>query len=717
MLLAYSCLAPPYFTGVLIDEIIGPFQAGGGEADAPRRAAAWILVIISGAFLLRFALQWVRLHVMAILGEDVAHDMRRDVYGAVQRLGVPFFSRTSTGGVVSRVSSDTDRIWEFVAFGVVEVSLSLVTLLGVAIVLLVLDWRLGLAMVLPVPLMVWAILANARNMQGHYTRAWRKWAELNEVITDTIPGIRIVKAFVQERRENERFGKRNREMRETFNRVHASWTRFWPLLMLGIQAISIAVYWLALPRLFSEVSSPAHLTLGTLVTFLLFMGMFFQPIESFGQMSRMLTRALSSAQRVFDLIDAAPAPAEAQPGAGGAGQAQKPEDRERWRGAVEFRDVCFGYEAARPVLRGVSFAVGAGETVGVVGASGAGKTTLANLLVKFYQVERGAILVDGREIETLESAALRRRIGLVEQNPSLFQSSVLENLRYGKPDAERSEVISAARLVAGHAFILEMPQAYDTVVGERGHTVSAGERQRIALARALLTDPSILILDEAMSNIDVETDRAIRKSLAPLFAERTVLVIAHRLSTLEEVDRILVLAEGIIAEEGTPEQLLAKENGIYRRMAQRDDAGEKKRPGDAPEDSGEAALCGSFSLRLAADSGGLEMLASGGGGEARWVAVRARPCFPLSAPGRSISLVAVEGGGELALVDSLDELDPDSRAVLEGELAARAFAIEITAIEAIRSGPALREWEVRTRQGPGTRRFLTALDAWPRTLP
>ncbi len=569
VLLALASLAPPYLTGKLVDEIVGPFQAGTESHGQAWAAAALLLVIITAAFLLRLLFLWVRLHVMAILGEYVAHDMRREVYDRVQSLSVRYFSKHQTGSILSRVGADTDRIWEFMAYGVVEVSLSLITLLSLSVVLVMMDWRLGIVMVAPVPLMVWAIIANGRNMQGHYTRAWRKWAGLNDVLADTIPGIRVVKAFHQEDRERRRFGERNRDMLETFNQVHASWTRFWPLLMLAIHGISIAIYWMALPRLLSEPAHPAHLSVGTLIAFLLFMGMFFQPIESFGQMSRMLNKALSSARRVFDMIDT---------------QSDMPEGKRApalgpLRGEIEFRDVHFGYDEVRPVLQGVTFRIEPGETIGVVGASGAGKTTLVNLIARFYDPRTGggSVLIDGEDLREIEIGAVRRQIGLVEQDPFLFYGTILENIRYGEPEAGLDRVIEAARGADAHGFICRLPQAYDTVVGERGHTLSGGERQRVAIARALLGRPRILILDEAMSNVDSETEHRIQKVLDAEKGERTTLAIAHRLSTLKSADRILVLAEGRVVEMGTPRELLAREDGEFRRLSdlQKEERGEE----------------------------------------------------------------------------------------------------------------------------------------------
>jgi ATP-binding cassette, subfamily B, bacterial len=298
------------------------------------------------------------------------------------------------------------------------------------------------------------------------------------------------------------------------------------------------------------------LSIGTFVAFLLYMGMFFYPIEIIGQMSRLLNRALSSAHRIFDLLDTEPQLTERSDGV----------RLTPLRGAIEFREVTFGYDAVRQIIKGISFEIEPSELIGLVGPSGSGKTTLVNLLVRFYDVTGGEIRVDGVPLRELALGAFRRQVGMVLQDPFLFHGIIIENIRYGVPEALLSDVISAAHAANAHDFICRLPSGYDTVVGERGHTLSGGERQRVSIARAILHNPRILILDEATSSVDTETEHQIQEALNRLIAGRTVVAIAHRLSTLKRATRLLVLKEGRLIEEGTHAQLLEIPNGVYRRL-------------------------------------------------------------------------------------------------------------------------------------------------------
>lgn len=546
-------LLPAYLTGYVIDKVIKPFQNGVMDYQSAM-SIAW--VIIGGlalTYLIRAGTMWIRLHKMSVMGELVAGDLRREIYEHLQKLSLSFFSKKQTGSLISRVSSDSDRLWDFIAFGVVEVSLSIIMLLGLGAVLITLDWKLGLILTLPIPLFLWAFFVHGSKMQRMFLSAWRKWSNMTAVLSDTIPGIRVVKAFNQEDREKERFDVRNNNCVTHFNHIHDVWTKFWPFLLLGIHAITVAVWVFALPRVFGNGS---ELTVGTFVTFLLYMGMYLQPIETIGMMARMLNRATSSAHRIFEVLDTEPEITD------------RPEAvrLNPVKGHVKFDNVTFAYDGIRQIIKGVSFDVRPGEMIGLVGPSGAGKTTITNLIVRFYEATGGRIQIDGVDISDLDTGHYRRQVGMVLQDPYLFHGTLVENILYGQQDADISQVIKAAQAANAHEFICKMPHGYDTIIGERGHTLSGGERQRISIARAVLCNPRILILDEATSSVDTETEQKIQEALDRLVHGRTVFAIAHRLSTLRRATRLLVIEDGRITEEGTHSELLANPDGTYTKL-------------------------------------------------------------------------------------------------------------------------------------------------------
>ncbi len=551
-LITLVSLVPPWLAGYLIDEVVRPVQDGTLSVERGGWIA-WIAVVAMAlVYLIRQAGALLRLRYMAVLGEWVARDLRTELYEHMQRLSLAFYSRKKTGSLITRVSSDTDRLWDFMAFGIVDVSLSAVMLIGLSTVLLSLDWRLGLVMVVPVPVFCWAIFKHGEHMNRHFIRAWRKWSGVTDVLSDTIPGMRVVKAFNQEERETGRFNDRNTDVTDEFNRIHHSWTTFWPVLMLAVHGTTVAVWAFAMPRLLGADGQVA-LSAGTFVSFLLYATMFIGPMEIIGQMARTVQRATTSAHRVFEVLDTEPEIVDTR----------QPVRLEPVRGQVEFDDVSFGYDGVRQVLRGVSFVVEPGEMIGLVGPSGGGKTTVTNLIARFYDVTAGRVLIDGVDVRELDTGHYRRQIGMVLQDPYLFHGSLAENVRYGRPDADVDQVVEAARAANAHDFIVKLPQGYDTVVGERGQNLSGGERQRVSIARAILNDPRILILDEATSAVDTETERKIQEAMDRLVAGRTVFAIAHRLSTLHRASRLFVMKDGQLAESGTHEELLADATGIY----------------------------------------------------------------------------------------------------------------------------------------------------------
>jgi ATP-binding cassette subfamily B protein len=549
-------LVPAYVSGYLIDKVVRPFQDGTLSVDEASKTA-WILVgALSATYILREFFVWLRLNKMSILGEKVARDLRDELYAHLQTLSMDFYSKKQTGSIITRVSSDTDRIWDFVAFGVVEVGIALITLSGLSAVLISMDWKLGLIMTIPVPLLLFAIYRHGEGMKRLFLKAWRKWSDLTDVLSDTIPGVQVVKAFNQEEREKKRFSDRNGIIMDEFNNIHKAWTGFWPVLMMGIHAIVIGVWAFATPRLIAGPTEAHYLSAGTFVSFLLYLTMFSQPIEVIGQVARMLNRALSSAYRIFEVLDTNPT----------IQNIDGPVEIDKVEGQIQFNNVSFSYDGVRKILKGVNFNVKPGEMIGLVGTSGGGKSTITKLIARFYDIDGGEILIDGHNIRDLDLGKYRRQVGMVLQDPYLFHGTILDNIGYGVPGVSKKEVIEAAKVANAHNFIGKFPHGYDTVVGERGHTLSGGERQRISIARAILSNPRILILDEATSAVDTETERNIQEALDRLIEGRTVFAVAHRLSTLRKANRIFVIDNGEIVERGTHEELLSKEDGEYRKL-------------------------------------------------------------------------------------------------------------------------------------------------------
>lgn len=549
-------LMPAYLSGRIIDKIVKPYQDGVLDIEAAKKLAFILVAGLGASYLFREFFSWLRLKKMSVIGEWVARDLRQDLYEHLHKLGLDFFGKTPTGSIISRVSSDTDRIWDFIAFGIIEVAISTITLIGICTMLITLDWRLGLVMTIPVPFLLLAIAIHGKMMQKIFLKAWRKWSNISAILSDVIPGMQVVKAFNQQEKEIKRFNQDNDWVTEEFENVHNVWTKFWPVLMLSMQVMILVIWTLGLPRLLSPEHSANHLSAGVFVSFLLYLTMFAGPIEIIGQMARMLNRALSSAQRIFDILDTEPTQKEAK----------NPIKFNQFEGKIEFNNVGFSYDGVRDVLKDVTFTIEPGEMIGLVGVSGSGKTTITKLIARYFDITKGQIKIDGVNINNLDINSFRTHIGIVSQEPYLFHGTIADNIAYGIDETTRKEIIDAARKANAHDFIMRLPNGYDTMVGERGQTLSGGERQRIAIARAILKNPKILILDEATSAVDTETERKIQSAIDNLIKDKTVIAIAHRLSTLAKANRLLVMSKGELIEQGSQEELLKKENGQYAKL-------------------------------------------------------------------------------------------------------------------------------------------------------
>ncbi|MBA4016787.1 MAG: ABC transporter [Pirellula sp.] len=541
-----ASLVPPYLTMPLMDRVLVPMQEG---RDVGFGLVWWYLSGLAVAAVAAMFLGWARTYVVAWVSERISADMRTRTYAHLQKLSLEFFGGKRTGDLMTRIGSDTDNLCTFLSLHALDFANDLLMIVLTACILISIDPMLALATLLPFPVI--AVLVNSvrGKLRRGFDQSRRAWSRMTSVLADTIPGIRVVKAFAQEQREIDRFRKTNDQILHVNDRVNRTWSYFGPVVVL-LTEVGLLVIWA-----FGAWQVSKHeITVGVLTAFLTYISRFYSRLDSMSRIVSVTQRAAAGAQRVFEILDRVPSVPEPV----------NPVHPGRVRGEVEFRDVGFRY-GSRQVVGGVSFVVRPGEMIGLVGSSGAGKSTLVNLACRFYDVGEGGILVDGTDIRSFPVQEYRRNIGIVLQEPFLFFGTIAENIAYGKPDATREEIVAAARAAKAHEFILKLSEGYDSLVGERGQMLSGGERQRISIARALLIDPRILILDEATSSVDTETEREIQEALDNLIRGRTTIAIAHRLSTLRKANRLAVMERGRLVELGPEAELLAA-GGAYARL-------------------------------------------------------------------------------------------------------------------------------------------------------
>ena len=569
-------LAPPYLTKVAIDTHIAA-----GDADGLTPLALLLLAVLAASYVLESVQTWA----LQVTGQRIIFDLRMQIHAHLQRLDVAFFDRNPVGRLMTRVTTDVDALNELFASGVVSVFRDVFMLAGIAVVLFVMDWRLAVVALSVLPLIAAVTQWFRRNARQSY-REVRGWiARINAFLQENVTGMATVQLFRREARQYERFDAVNQGCRDAHLASIFFYAVFYPTIeVLGALAVA-AIIWFG-----GAWTMQGSLELGSLVAFVLYSQRFFRPISDLSEKFNILQAAMASSERIFGLLDTPVAVADpAAPASVGdhrqrverdhvdpvadpaaparAARAQRWDDGMRQGGHIRFENVWFAYRGDHYVLEDVSFDVAPGRRVGVVGATGAGKSTVLNLLMRFYDVDRGRITIDGVDIRDLPLHDLRSRFGLVLQDVYLFSGTVADNIRLGLAAVTDEDVRAAARGVHADRFIASLPDGLETAVAERGATFSVGQRQLLSFARALASRPPVLLLDEATSSVDTDTERLIQDALHVLMSGRTTIAVAHRLSTVQDMDTILVFHKGRLREQGSHRQLLA-ERGLYHKLYQ-----------------------------------------------------------------------------------------------------------------------------------------------------
>ena len=553
-------LVPPTITGFIVDVV---FSGGEGKSSVgilnsiaatvgedSLRLLLTMIACLLFTYIFQYGIGIMRSYLMRTVGDKAVAALRSDIYLKAQYLPMRFYDKTSTGSVINRIAGDSSTLQQFMLRITQEAVVHAFQLVGIVVIMLTLNPTLTLFSLIPVIFIVFATRIFSRKIRPYYRRIWRRWSSVFATLSDTIPCIKVVKSFTGERRSSDKFEEKNRDWLEMDLKIGKLATAFPQIISFLVTCGSLIIWAVGGTRVIDGVEGYSA---GLVVSFISYASMFYNPVTFFANLSDSFQGALASTEKILDILEAEPETV-----------AESHVIPDKLDGKIEFLHVGFSFDRTKKVLDDVTFTINPGEVVGIVGTTGSGKSTLVNLLMRFYDGYSGEILVDGHNIKNFDIAAYRAQIGYVQQEPMMFSDTIFNNIAYSNPEASVEDVIHAADVANAHGFIARQPDAYDTVLGERGVGVSGGEKQRISIARAVLKSPSILIFDEATAAVDSETEHLIQEAIDRLIAGKTTLMIAHRLSTLRRANRIIVVDNGKIIENGSPEELMALKGKYYK---------------------------------------------------------------------------------------------------------------------------------------------------------
>ncbi|MBQ7820651.1 MAG: ABC transporter ATP-binding protein [Clostridia bacterium] len=551
-------LVPPTVTGFIVDVVFNSGSSNIGILNAIAQAigpdAGRLLLSMIACLLFTYILQHgigiVRSYLMRTVGDKAVSALRNDIYLKAQYLPMKFYDKTSTGSVINRISGDSATLQQFMLRITQEAVVHAFQLVGIIIIMLTLNPGLTLLSLIPVIFIVIATRIFSKKIRPYYRRIWRRWSSVVATLSDTIPCVKVVKSFTGEKRSADKFISKNNEWLSIDLKLGKMATAFPQIISFLVTCGSLIIWGVGGSKVINGVEGYSA---GLIVSFISYASMFYNPVTFFANLSDSFQSALASTEKILDILEAEPETT-----------AENHVVPDRLAGKIEFLHVGFSFDKTKKVLDDVTITIEPGEVVGIVGTTGSGKSTLVNLLMRFYDGYSGEILVDGHNIKNFDLSAYRSQIGYVQQEPMMFSDTIFNNIAYSNPDAGVEDVIHAADVANAHGFIARQPDAYDTMLGERGVGLSGGERQRLSIARAVLKTPSILIFDEATAAVDSETEHLIQEAIDRLIEGKTTLMIAHRLSTLKRANRIIVVDGGRIIENGSPEELMAKKGKYYK---------------------------------------------------------------------------------------------------------------------------------------------------------